>query len=611
MWLPEGTSDTLAVLRGLGARAVSRAVARRALSTARALGRAAHAVTHPLVPASSTLFVTALRSAPSPLAEQPDVHAFAVGAAARRALEETHVLIDADPRLGWEEGRGARLVRLAAGARVTGSKELAAAFDAALITFIDEHRVNDTSDPLEAALRVFALWTAISMVGPTRLSEAAAIGAGRTFVEHARFLIERLEDRGLVVGSHLVGELVGLYACGAALRAAGDEPAGWRQVARSGLAVASGEQILADGGGAEGSTGYARFVAELWIAALVCARSLGEEPPPGVEGVARRALGWLASTLAPDGRDVGIGDDDDSRVLPGLAEARDLASLLPLASLGPMAARLEGIGWSSEAGWLAGFAGRERWDAAPVAPWASQLASWSFGLFLARRGGLGGDMVTLRAGPHGQSNIAGHAHNDPLAMTVWFDGRPVIVDPGTGMYLGRPALRDRFRGVAAHATIAVDGAEPSPILPTRPFALPDRARAQVLAYEDTGDLWRCAGEHHGYRAQGVVHRREVRYERGARRVVVTDTLLGSGSHRIAAGFPLAAATANLDGDRVALEHASLTAGASAGDAGKALAWRLDPGLVSARYGRVKPSLVARRSGRVTLPITIVTIITAS
>ena len=57
-------------------------------------------------------------------------------------------------------------------------------------------------------------------------------------------------------------------------------------------------------------------------------------------------------------------------------------------------------------------------------------------------------------------------------MSVWFDGQPIVAETGTGVYLGRRALRDWFRGVAAHATVCVDGEEPSPVPLTRPFALP-------------------------------------------------------------------------------------------------------------------------------------------
>src|SRR5687768_5644767 len=109
------TNDTLAVLRGIGARALGRAIARRASATARAFGRAVHAVTHPETPAESAIFVTALRAAPSPLAEEPAIDPQAVRRRAHAALAEAEPApVESDPRLEWESGRGVRVVQVAA-----------------------------------------------------------------------------------------------------------------------------------------------------------------------------------------------------------------------------------------------------------------------------------------------------------------------------------------------------------------------------------------------------------------------------------------------------------------------------------------------------------------
>jgi hypothetical protein len=164
------------------------------------------------------------------------------------------------------------------------------------------------------------------------------------------------------------------------------------------------------------------------------------------------------------------------------------------------------------------------------------------------------------------------------------------------VYLGRRALRDRFRGVAAHATVSVDGLEPSPILRTRPFALPDAAAPRVLGVEDRDGLWRIVAEHHGYRRAGVLHRREVRWERARGRVTVIDTLLGAGAHDVAVSFPLASA-----GAKVAL--------APDGRDDKLAQLRIDPGMTSPSYGEVRPAPVARRAGRVELPATLTTVLT--
>jgi hypothetical protein len=205
-----------------------------------------------------------------------------------------------------------------------------------------------------------------------------------------------------------------------------------------------------------------------------------------------------------------------------------------------------------------------------------------------------------------------------LAVAVWFGGEPVVIDPGTGVYLGRRALRDRFRGVAAHATNCVDGEEPSSILTTRPFALPDRSRARALELDDNEEEWRCSGRHEGYRRLGLICRREVRLCRATGAITLVDELIPRGpsmlldarrrkGYEVIVSFPLATTDAVVVGDAVRLGPADAPIAWLRG-AGEGLVWRLDPAPRSPGYARIVPGLVARRVGRVGAPVCIKTVI---
>jgi hypothetical protein len=139
--------------------------------------------------------------------------------------------------------------------------------------------------------------------------------------------------------------------------------------------------------------------------------------------------------------------------------------------------------------------------------------------------------VELRSGSYGQKGVGGHAHNDQLALVAWLDGAPLVVDSGTARYAADMVLRDRFRGTAAHSTVIVDGQEQSPILPGRPFALVDAARAPRVQLEDTGARAWIAGEHAGYTRLPcrVRHRRKVTLRRDLEVVIVEDVLSGRGA----------------------------------------------------------------------------------
>jgi hypothetical protein len=630
--------DTVSVIRGIGARAAAYAAIRRAASTLRGAVLRVEGMARARPSPEHDVYVRALRVSASPLAEGDDGARFAtlerersdavraIRDRARAAAETVDELGDPalapceldDPRLSWEPHRLARLVHVAAGTRCALSEAeeayLRARLERGLLAWIEANppsEIGAWESPLEVALRAWNLWVALSLARPVELSASCAAAAAATLVEHGRSIETRLEDRGLVVGSHLVGELVGLYACGAALDLSGREAERWRRAARIGLAREARRQVLGDGAGAEASTAYGVFVCELWLAALAASRAVGEQLSAPVLAAASAMLAHLGATIAPDGTAPRIGDDDGSAVLPPAERPAGLViGLLPLAgSLCGARVRQAGVPWSEEAAWLSGAQGWERWRSLPAIPAASSFAASELGIYGGRRGGAGGDLVVLRAGSHGLA-AGGHAHNDALSIALWFDGTPVVIDPGTGIYLGRRALRDRFRGVAAHATICIDGEEPSPILDTRPFALPDRAQAIVVAAGESPREWWCEARHDGYRRRGVRCVREVRLDREAGRILLRDRLERRGraddAHDVVLSFPVAAAPA-IDGDVVRIGSADAPVAWMRAEA-PGLAWRIDPAPVSPRYGAIVPGWTVRLAGERAAPATFLTVI---
>jgi hypothetical protein len=145
----------------------------------------------------------------------------------------------------------------------------------------------------------------------------------------------------------------------------------------------------------------------------------------------------------------------------------------------------------------------------------------------------------VSCGPSGQHGIGGHSHNDKLALELFVDGARAVSDPGMPVYGRDPALRDRFRSTAVHATVAVDGLEQAPIPAGRVFALPDRAAARLLALERGPPADHLSGQHTGYAARaGIVHRRDLWV--AADGALVLDRLDGAGVHAVQLRWPLAA-----------------------------------------------------------------------
>lgn len=438
-----------------------------------------------------------------------------------------------DPKGCWELGRCGHLVELAAAARVCpelGERarvELAAAIG----SFLDDNRVGrgvHYASPLELAMRALHWLAAVELAGGAAAFDRAFVERlARALVDDGCFLAAHLENRGMVPANHLLGNYVGLWALGLALDGA-PHARGWQTLAARGLAEEAARQVGRDGAHFEASTAYHRFALELMLSAHLWARAADRPSPVGE--TLHRMLVYLRNYVGPDGCEPAFGDGDDARLYPIVPRAaRQHAYLLPVgaALFGDPELRARGVPFSEEALWLAGPDARRVWSWLPPTPAPSSASFPTGGVHILRSERW---QLELRSGSYGQKGVGGHAHNDQLGLVAWLDGRPLIVDAGTGRYAADMVLRDLFRGTAAHSTIVVDGQEQSPFVPGRPFALIDHARAPRARLEDKGTRATVTGEHSGYSRLPcrVRHRRQVTLRRELEAVVVEDLLSGRG-----------------------------------------------------------------------------------
>jgi hypothetical protein len=376
------------------------------------------------------------------------------------------------------------------------------------------------------ALRAIHWLGAIELVGGSSvLTPALQARLAAALLGDAAFLATHLEDTGVVPANHLLGDFAGLWVLALALDGAPGARR-WQTLAMRGLAREAARQVGPDGAHFEASTAYHRFALELILVAHLHARAADRASPLGEP--LHRMLEYLRHTLGPDGCEAAFGDGDDGRLYPMVPRPpRYHAYLLPVgaALFGDPGLRAAGVPLSEEALWLCGPAAARVFAWLPPSPPLRAASFPSGGVHVLRSAHW---QVALRSGSYGQKGVGGHAHNDQLSVVAWLDGRPLLVDPGTGRYAADMVARDRFRGTAAHSTIVIDGAEQSPILDGRPFALLDRARAARVRVEDRGDVASVEGAHDGYRRlrARVRHRRRVTLHRALDVLLIDDTLLG-------------------------------------------------------------------------------------
>jgi hypothetical protein len=242
----------------------------------------------------------------------------------------------------------------------------------------------------------------------------------------------------------------------------------------------------------------------MFLAAVLAARAAELPVPAAVEGALRGLFRSLSQVLSPSGRIPQIGDLDSSRPLP----------LAPRSALdASFATSPDAPEWS----WLPGA------RALVSRPATESALLPDAGIAVLRAGDA---WLCLSAGPNGQGGTGGHAHNDKNSVELDFGGFEVIRDRGTFVYARDPADRNARRGTAGHSTVQVDGLEQNRIVPGRPFALPDTARARILRLESRGGFELATGEHEGY--PRLVHRRTAALRPDAAAFV--DDLRGEGEH---------------------------------------------------------------------------------
>jgi hypothetical protein len=416
--------------------------------------------------------------------------------------------------------------------------------------------------PMDVGIRVANLLLAQDLLAGAGLEPDDAFGEVLAAVvrDHARRLLAGVRAGAGFGGNHHLGTVCGLLWASAHLPADTETDA-WLGLAIDETLRAARRQFLGDGANFEASTGYHRLAGEMVVFAVALMAGLPSlrldrlgphpprVPPPWcgelLAGIAR----FSGAIRTPDGGSLQVGDHDSGRffklapcwrraadgtldedhldqshlrhAIAAMVEARDLPVPPATDVDAAVTAALSG-GWTwralpppltrtepeaavarAAASAGTGLTHRQLYRLAPPAggPLVDRLgllAFPEFGLWVWRSTRL---WLALRCGSIGKD---GHAHYDQLAIELWFDGAPLIRDPGTGCYRPDPAVRDAFRAPAAHW---VPRAADAPGVPagTPMFGLPGARPGRMLAVSRTG----FAGEAVGAGGERVLRRLQI------------------------------------------------------------------------------------------------------
>ena len=334
-----------------------------------------------------------------------------------------------------------------------------------------------------------------------------------TIFQHGWLIRNRLSLYSSL-GNHTVSECVGLIMAGGLFQ----QSALGQEWLNTGIALLEQEcyhQILADGGPAEQSFAYHRFVLDLYWLTI---HFLTDNNLHDCSAMQQRiAIGETFIQTIQRGNESlpMVGDSDDGfAIAPYLSPVRDIP---------PANKSQEPLESFTDSGYS----------------------------LLRNKNGL---RVLFDHGVLGMEPLNNHGHADCLSIFASVKDKDFLVDPGTFRYNGAPGLRQYFKGTSAHNTVCVDGQDQARQLTSfvwdRSFTVSYRHKI------DSKGQHIVSGGYNGYVLQNidVCHNRILTFDPDGI-LTIEDNFTGSGTHEYALHFHLhPAVTVERDGNYLLLHQ---------------------------------------------------------
>ena len=510
---------------------------------------------------------------------------------------------NADVKFPWELARCQHFLTLAQAWRVTGEARFAQ-------EILDEIRDFHEKNPpgigvnwtctMDVGIRAANWAIALDLINNCEdVPEEQLFDAYCHLFDHGHFIRANLENTYETTSNHYLSNVVGLHFIGAFFQ---DLPTGkeWIDFSAKSVQKEIDVQILPDGADFESSVPYHRLVIELFLGSFRLAQHLGQPFSAHFAKRLSEMVDYLCGVLLPNGEMPIFGDADDGRLMIatdyGDWNRKDPRHLLAPASLALSV---------------------DTWRLLTPASGAWEAIWWGFDISAFTPGGqLPGDNVKLypQAGAAisrttngryflatnsivGTVGFGNHKHNEQLSFELHDEFVPLVVDPGSWVYTSDFEGRNLHRSTAYHNTIMIDGVEQNEFNPEWLFRMFEKANPEHRKFEQSGDTVIYEGLHHGYETQleeKVLHTRRFEHDRATGALAITDTLTGTGTHKLLWSFHFhPAVVPDLDASKrtVYLRAEGKTWALTWDDAG--LTPRLDDTWFSPSYGAREPAKALR------------------
>lgn len=451
-----------------------------------------------------------------------------------------------DVRVLWELNRLGHFITLGRAHAVTGDERFAEEIFVQLESWRNQNKFGlgpNWSCAMEVSLRAMNLLAAFQLLrGEKNLTEERLMMMLTLFEQHGKYIRRHLEFSYIATSNHYLSDVVGLLWLGICLPEL-EQADEWRTLGLREMLREMDKQILPDGADYESSTGYHRFVLELFSYSFILCSANSIEIDDKYWQKLRSMLDYLRVYLRPDGQAPLIGDSDSGQVMPLVRNpAGEHGYLLGIGAVlfNEPNFKIEDKP-PEEMLWLLGEEALETFKGLEtVGRLAAKSARFAeAGTVVLRDQDL---YLLLNTSGAGLAGRGAHGHNDALSLEVAACGTSFLSDPGTYAYTADLALRHQFRSTSYHSTVEVDGQEQNTTEEGTPFYIGDEASPQQLHWENSDQRDLVIAEHYGYEnlPNGqITHRRAVMFEKTERHWLIEDTLSGSGRHTFRFCFHIA------------------------------------------------------------------------
>ena len=402
-----------------------------------------------------------------------------------------------DIRLVWEPARLQKVVALLVYARQADAAERKKAMNVArrmILSWLLDNpfpRGVHYQSVMECALRVPVFFMALKQIDNLNAEESEIL---LNAIYRHGWLISKKLSLYSSLGNHTITEAVGLIFAGAVYRST-RRGRDWLERGIKLLNCELSHQILEDGGPAEQSLNYHRFVLDLYLIAMdfIQKNNLGNVS----HWQTKLAAGELFLSAFKDKNGIfpSIGDSDDGcAVAPGISP-----SILAKGGIDK-----------------------------------NYITFVDSGYTIIRNDEL---VFTFDHGPLGMAPFYGHGHADALSITLAKNGHPLLIDPGTYRYNGVPKLRRYFKGTRAHNTVTIDdqdqAIQQTGFIWSKPYC------AKLTEAETQEGRLFFSAFHDGYTRlnQPVRHYRSILFFDQAN-FLIRDRFSGKGKHQFQINFHL-------------------------------------------------------------------------